>query len=66
MDAGAFQSYSSGIIMNDECGQQLDHGVLCVGFDTDKGYWLVKNSWGASWGEEGYVRLEYGKNTCGL
>ena len=47
-----------------ECGSSLDHGVLAVGYDDSA--WLVKNSWGASWGEKGYVRLAVGSDTCGL
>lgn len=47
-----------------ECGTSLDHGVTLVGFDSSA--WLIKNSWGASWGESGYIRLDVTKNTCGL
>merc|ERR1712032_1702835 len=44
--------------------QQLDHGVLLVGYDSQA--WKVKNSWGRSWGESGYIRLSLQGNQCGL
>ncbi len=59
--ASAFQFYSSGV-MTAACGTGLDHSLLAVGFGTDGAnqYYKLKNSWGASWGEAGYVRLGRG------
>jgi hypothetical protein len=58
------------VLDSSSCGTKLDHGVLVVGYGTDssvsKDYWKVKNSWGSSWGEEGYIRMVRGKNMCGL
>jgi len=67
-DKSAFQLYKSGVLDSSSCGTKLDHGVLVVGYGTDGGkdYWKVKNSWGSTWGEEGYVRMVRGKDMCGL
>eukprot|EP00548_Thalassiothrix_antarctica_P013921 CAMPEP_0194180558 /NCGR_PEP_ID=MMETSP0154-20130528/16985_1 /TAXON_ID=1049557 /ORGANISM="Thalassiothrix antarctica, Strain L6-D1" /LENGTH=341 /DNA_ID=CAMNT_0038896275 /DNA_START=8 /DNA_END=1030 /DNA_ORIENTATION=+ len=59
----AFQFYKKGVLDNDKCGAHggVDHGVLAVGYGTDletqTPYWLVKNSWGDKWGEDGYLRM---------
>jgi len=68
-----WQFYRGGVV-DSQCGTRLDHGVLAVGYGADNGqkFWKVKNSWGTSWGEEGYIRLckECDKNgnkgECGL
>jgi cathepsin L len=69
-DQPVFQLYTGGVISSPACGTNLDHGVLIVGFNTDtttgQDYWLVKNSWGPKWGENGYVRLIRNENECGL
>ena len=71
-DQSVFQFYSGGV-MDSTCGTQLDHGVLAVGYGTDTGkeYYKVKNSWGADWGEKGYIRLGRGakfnpSGQCGI
>jgi len=65
-DQACFQFYSGGILNSDSCGTQLDHGVLVVGYDHSKGFWIVKNSWGTSWGLKGYVEIAQGKDECGI
>jgi len=67
-----WQLYQGGLLPA-SCSTQLDHGVFLVGqkTDSDGSYWIVKNSWGASWGESGYIRLNKengrcGANSCGL
>jgi hypothetical protein len=72
-DSRIFQSYSSGVITSTSCYTSLNHGVLAVGYGTENGqdYWLVKNSWGASWGMNGYVKIARSSSTndpgvCGI
>eukprot|EP00931_Biecheleriopsis_adriatica_P122647 TRINITY_DN97653_c0_g1_i1.p1 TRINITY_DN97653_c0_g1~~TRINITY_DN97653_c0_g1_i1.p1 ORF type:complete len:519 (+),score=120.88 TRINITY_DN97653_c0_g1_i1:59-1558(+) len=66
-DAMVFQLYKGGIIKSPDCGTKIDHGVLLVGYGTEKGtdYWLIKNSWGPLWGDGGYVRLARGVTGAG-
>jgi cathepsin F len=69
--ADPWQFYFGGIFTSSCPGGEanLDHGVSLVGWgtDTSKGlYWIVKNSWGAIWGESGYIRVQFGKDLCGI
>lgn len=59
-DTKIFQFYSSGVITSESCGTKLDHGVLIVGYGTENNipYWLVKNSWDTTWGDNGYVKIQ--------
>jgi C1A family cysteine protease len=60
----AFELYHNGIIRKNQCGTDVDHAVLVVGYTPE--YWIVKNSWGTSWGQSGYIYIERGKNACGI
>ena len=66
----ALMFYSKGV-MDARCGNARDHAVLVTGYGADDdakhpAYWTVKNSWGKTWGEDGYVRVIRGSNYCGL
>jgi len=71
MDAGILQSYTSGIIKpaaGDCSTTSLDHAINIVGYGTEGStdFWIIRNSWGTTWGEEGYFRIIRGKGACGL
>jgi len=68
VDAESWQFYTSGVMKSSQCERNLDHCVQITGYNTATGtpYWEVRNSWGTEWGENGFIRLEYGTNTCGL
>jgi len=62
--------YSGGIFDSASCGTNLDHAVAAVGYGSENGqdFYIVRNSWGASWGEKGYIRIAAveGKGICGI
>jgi len=71
LNADPLQFYNGGVIDADasECDPQgLNHGVTLVGYGSENGqdYWIVKNSWGTGWGENGYFRMARGRGTCGI
>merc|ERR1711920_662937 len=72
VNAGAWNDYTGGVMSSSQCGSMAadmqDHCVMATGFNTTapKPYWIVRNSWASTWGEKGYIYLEYDKNTCGL
>ena len=66
-----FDSYTDGVYSSTTCGNtqsDVNHAVLAVGYGTENGmdYWLVKNSWGTSWGMEGFFKIQRGVNMCGI
>lgn len=66
-DTSLFQLYKTGVITDSGCGTQLDHGVLAVGYgsEAEGEYFIVKNSWGPSWGDDGYVKIGT-DDICGI
>eukprot|EP01039_Chlorochromonas_danica_P008329 gene8330-9182_t len=67
-DQLAFQFYRGGVLTG-RCGQNLDHGVLLVGYGTLNGidFWKIKNSWGSTWGDKGFVLIERSSaDKCGV
>lgn len=71
--ANLWQTYTGGLVTAaDNCGTSIDHAVQAIGINTDtfsgqkKTYWIVRNSWTATWGEQGYIYVEYGQNNCGI
>ncbi|CAO2151969.1 unnamed protein product [Urochloa humidicola] len=63
-----FQHYAGGVFTADKCKASINHAVTVVGYGVEDGtrYWLIKNSWGKFWGQEGYLKLEMGVGACGI
>lgn len=66
-----FRDYTSGVYTSKTCKNStsdVNHAVLAVGYGVENKvpYWLVKNSWGADWGDKGYFKIERGVNMCGI
>ncbi|CDW81400.1 cathepsin h [Stylonychia lemnae] len=66
-----FRDYSSGVYVSSTCKNgpsDVNHAVLAVGYGTENGvnYWLIKNSWGAAWGDKGFFKMQRGVNMCGV
>ena len=63
-----FQLYNGGIFDSSSCGTSLDHAVALVGYGTDGGqaYYILRNSWGTSWGEQGYMKIANTGNGAGI
>ena len=73
LNAAAWDDYTGGVLKAGACGgmayDDVDHCVQLVGYnDTVRGagYWILRNSWSTSWGDGGYIYLEFDANTCGL
>ena len=64
VDASLWATYQSGVLSN--CGDTLNHCVQVVGYNSKENYYLVRNSWGENWGDEGYIKIKAGSNTCGI
>jgi len=69
-DRSVFSAYRSGVFNNSGCGTALDHAVSVVGYGSDgnQSYWIMRNSWGTTWGESGYMRVAQvsGAGICGI
>jgi C1A family cysteine protease len=67
-DKMAFQGYTGGILNSAACGTQLDHAITAVGYGNKNGqsYYIVRNSWGPNWGDQGYIMIAAVEGTAGI
>jgi len=68
VDASTWQLYLGGVIAAAQCGTSIDHSVQVVGYNVENTppFWSLKNSWSRVWGEQGFIRIEFGKKACGV
>lgn len=70
VNAQAWDDYTGGVLSSDACGgsgaDDIDHCVQLVGYNRPENYWILRNSWSSDWGEDGYIRLQFDANTCGV
>jgi len=66
-DASSWSNYNGGVLTADQCGDNVDHAIQLTGYSPSQGgYWIVRNSWGSDWGNNGFIYLQYGSNTCDM
>ena len=68
-DRSVFQQYTSGVLNSSACGTSLDHAITAVGYGTDASagdYYIVRNSWSTSWGNQGYINIAAVEGTVGI
>ena len=65
VDSSTWETYQGGVFAED-CGTNTDHAVQIIGVDTEKGYWIVRNSWGSQWGVDGYAYVKMNGNYCDI
>jgi len=66
VDASNWSFYTGGIFPASSCSTSIDHCVQATGYDVTNGYWVIRNSWGTSWGLQGFMQLQYGQNACAV
>jgi C1A family cysteine protease len=67
-DTATFQGYTKGILNSSKCGTNLDHAITAVGYGNSNGqnYYIVRNSWGSTWGDQGYIMIAAVEGTAGI
>ncbi|CAI2376147.1 unnamed protein product [Moneuplotes crassus] len=66
VDATTWKTYRGGVMTASQCGKKPNHAVVLVGYEPQENAWIIRNSWGSRFGENGHIRLKYGTNTCAI